>query len=198
MRRFALVSLLLMCSCMVFAQVLGTPFSGDMTMTPKDDKPATGKIYFSGEKLRYDMAMNGRGAVIIHDIPGKVTYMLMPEAMMYMELHGDKMGPKNSRLPDLKSYDPANPCAQTPEVTCKKVGSENVNGRDAEKWTFTNAKDGKVTTVWIDKKIHFPVRTVTEGIQMDLTNIKEGQPERAMFVIPPAYRKFSAGGGMPQ
>jgi hypothetical protein len=200
MRKFAVAVLLLCLSSLAFAQIPGaTPFSGDMTMKLKDaPEPSSGKVYFSGSKVRYEMNMKGHEAIMIHDMPSKVTYMLMPQQMMYMEFHGDKMGPRGSRLPDLKAFDPANPCAAAEGMTCKKVGSETVNGRSTEKWIFTS-KDNKTSTVWLDNKLHFPIRTVSDDAEMNMNNIKEGMPESALFVIPPAYRKFEMGGGrMPQ
>ena len=76
-----------------------------------------------------------------------------------------------------------------------------VNGRSTDKWLMKNKKDSSTSTLWIDKKLHFPVRTVTKDAQMDLTNIQEGEPSASLFEIPTGFRKFDMGafaGGRPQ
>ena len=164
MRKVAIAVLFVCFVCSSFAQIPGaTPFSADMAMKMKDGKDMNGKVYFSGTKMRQEMNMGGRQMINIMDMQKKVADMLMPDQKMYMEMDLNKMqqqhrGPK---MPDLKSYDPNNPCAQIEEMTCEKAGSETVNGRSTEKWLFKNKKDGNTTTTWIDQKIHYPIRTVT-------------------------------------
>ena len=57
---------------------------------------------------------------------------------------------------------------------------EDVNGRTCDHWEMTD-KDGKVTNFWIDEKLHFPIKTVSQNSTMLLSNIKEGEPDAALF-----------------
>jgi hypothetical protein len=84
---------------------------------------------------------------------------------------------------DLKPYDPENPCANQSELTCKKIGVEEVSGRTCDHWEITH-KDGTVSNVWIDQKLHFPIKTVSQNSTLLLTNIKEGEPRRQPFPDP--------------
>jgi outer membrane lipoprotein-sorting protein len=202
MRRFAIGAVLLVVVVSVFAQMPGfTPFSGDMTSKMSDGKSMNGKVYFTTNKMRMDMNMGGKDAVLINDTAKSTSYMIMPSQKMYMEFHAGQGMRGVPKMSDLKSYDPNNPCAQSPEVTCEKQGSETVNGRSTDKWLMKNKKDSSTSTLWIDKKLHFPVRTVTKDAQMDLTNIQEGEPSASLFEIPTGFRKFDMGafaGGRPQ
>ncbi len=62
---------------------------------------------------------------------------------------------------DLHPYDPENPCATQPDVTCKKIGVETVSGRTCDHWEMTD-KQGKVANVWVDQKLHFPIKMVSQ------------------------------------
>ena len=92
------------------------------------------------------------------------------------------------KLQDLKS----DPCAGNQDVTCKKVGTETVNGRSCDKWEATK-KDGQKDTFWIDQKLRFPIKTQTGNVTTEFTNIKEGAPDPALFKVPAGYRKLDAG-----
>src|SRR5690349_624686 len=106
-----------------------SPFSADMSVKSKSSEKMTGKIYFSRPKLRMDMNTQGGTFAMIHDMPGKVTYMLMPQQKMYMEMHDgqNQMARRGPDLKNLKSFDPDHPCNSMEDTTCEKVGSETVN-----------------------------------------------------------------------
>jgi outer membrane lipoprotein-sorting protein len=184
---------LLIASASLAAQTL-PQFSADMTMTgPHLNEPMKGKMYFGGTKFRMDMSAQGRQSVMITDLPGKVTYMLMPQQRMYMEMRADAI--RQQRGPEFKVYDPANPCANQPDTTCQKVGTEMVNGRLCDKWQFTS-KSGRDEnrTVYIDQKTKIPIKTVRGDSVFELTNIKEGAQPADLFQVPAGYRKMDLGG----
>ncbi len=173
-------------------------FSGDMQMTGHGGREVTGKMYFGGTRMRMDMSMMGgeRESVMIFDLPKQTTYMLMPQQNMYMEFAaqtgGRRRGPNFS---DMKPYDPNNPCANEQGVTCKKLGTETVNGRTCDKWEFTGANGTRTT--WIDQKLHFPIKNQgAEGNTWELKNIKEGPQSASLFEIPSNYQKMDFGGMM--
>lgn len=199
MRKVAIAVLFAYFACVAFAQIPGaTPFSADMTMKMKDGKGMNGKVYFSGNKMRQEMSMEGHDVIQIMDMQRKVADTLMPQQKMYMEMNYGQMMQQHRgpRMPDLKSFDPSNPCAQAEDMTCEKVGTETVNGRNTDKWLFKNKKSGDTQTFWIDKKIMYAIRMVGKDMQMDLTNVKEGMQAASLFEIPAGYRKFDMGGMM--
>lgn len=201
-RKFAVVVALLLgvfaASALAQAQ-FPQPFSADIAMKSKNGEQMTGKYYVGTNKMRMDMNTHGQSVSNIIDPSTKTSYMLMHQQKMYMEIHAGQnpMMQRGPKMPDLKSYDPTNPCASDPNVTCKNEGSDTVNGRSTDKWVFTDKKNGEVTTAWVDKKLHFPIRTTTsEGTQMDLTNVEEGAPPASTFEVPSGYRKLDMGGMM--
>lgn len=197
MRKIAMAVLMLLVMVSAgFAQIPGgAPFSADMVVKMKDGNNINGKVYVGSGKMRQEMDVNGHQTVQIIDTQKKVTDILMPQQKMYMEVNFGQMqqqrrGPK---VPDLKSFDPTNPCGQQQDMTCEKAGTETVNGRSTEKWIFKNKKDGDTVTAWIDPKIHYPIRTIGKDVQMDLTNVQEGMPSASLFEVPSDYRKFDMG-----
>jgi hypothetical protein len=158
-----------------------------------------GKIYYGNKKMRTDMDMHGRQISNITDLENKKGYTIIHEQKMYMEhdLNRPAMG-RGPRMPEVKEFDASNPCANQEGVTCKKTGTETVNGRSCDVWEFT--KDGtKDQTVWIDQKLHIPVKTVRDdGTIWELQNIKEGSQPASEFEIPAGYTKMDMGGMMGQ
>ena len=179
------------------------PFSADMqfSSTRGGDmtRDMTGKMYFGSGHMRMDMQGGPRGAgVLLTDFKTQTTDILMPEQHMYMEFKaGETQGRRpGGMMPDLKPLrDPSNPCAGEEGMTCKNLGVEQVNGRTCDHWQITG-KNGKVVNVWVDQKIHFPIKTVSEDSTLTLTNIKEGEPDASLFQIPAGYTKVDLGSMM--
>jgi Domain of unknown function (DUF4412) len=178
-----------------------TPFSADLIATADrgGDMPhdIRGKIYFSSGRLRMD-TQGPQGAVImITNANTRTADMLMPAQHIYMEFKTDQGTTGRPGMgPSVRPFrDPSNPCADEKGNTCKKIGVEQVNGRTCDRWQIT-AKDGSVSNVWVDQKLHFPIKTVTGKDTWQLTNIKEGEPAASFFTIPPGYRKLDMGGMM--
>jgi hypothetical protein len=190
------------------AQMPG-PFSADIQVSsPRHDTNTTGKLYFSGDKARIDMSlpareggprrgMEPRESVIINDLAQKVTYILMPQQHTYMEMRADEMPMRGRHGPEWRTYDPANPCANEPGVSCKKLGTEVVNGRTCDRWEFTGRDPDHNSTVWIDQKTHIPIkRQGADGTTFELTNIREGSQPQNLFEVPAGYQKMDMGGMM--
>ena len=175
------------------------PFSADMsTISANSNANVKGKFFMSLPKLRMDISDPGQRQAagpfggkmsMIWDADAKMAYMLMPEAQMYMEFPLSQNNPMMQRMPKLQDFK-GDPCAGRESVTCKKVGTETVNGRSCDKWEATG-KNGEKETFWIDQKLHFPIKSQTAGgTTTEFTNIKEGAQDPALFKVPAGYRKF--------
>lgn len=184
-----------------------TPFTADMQFTSTHGKggatrEASGKIYMAHEHMRMDMTgmqggPGGGGVIMITNFATKTNDTLMPEQHMYMEFKADQtQGRRPGMGPSIKPLaDPHNPCANMEGSTCKNLGTDQVNGRSCDHWQITD-KNGKVSNIWIDQKIHFPIKTVSEDSSWELSNIKEGEPAASLFEIPSGYQKMDMGGMM--
>ena len=196
--KIAICSLLVLIVAPVFAVQAPQPFSADMTMTTgKGGENITGKVYYSLPKTRMDMTTHGQNMSMITNGSTQTSYMVMHQQHMYMEMHANQMNPMARNMPKIDtSFDPQNPCGKSADTTCKKVGTETVNGRVCDKWVTTD-KNGKVSTAWIDQKLFFPIKTLaSDGTSMELTNVKEGAPPAATFELPAGYTKMDLGGMM--
>jgi Domain of unknown function (DUF4412) len=178
------------------------PFSADMQFSSTRGGDMTrdmnGKMYFGSGHMRMDVRGGpGGSSSIISDFKTQTTDILMPEQHIYLEQKAGAMaGPAAGMVPNVKQYrDPSNPCAGEAGMTCKILGVEEVNGRTCDHWQITD-KNGKLANVWIDQKLHFPIKAVSEDSTMTLSNIKEGEPATSLFQIPPGYNKMDMGNMM--
>ncbi len=196
---FAVLATVLLCSSWMVAQVPQlTPFSGELQVTSTRMKGSSqemsGKIYIDRSHMRMDMNAGPQGGVImITNLTTKTTDTLMPAQHMYMEFSNGQMPGRHAGVPNIKSYpDPNDPCANQEGVTCKNLGVEQVNGRSCVHWQITD-KNGKTGNVWIDQKLHFPIKVADNDSMWEVTNIQEGQPAASMFEIPSGYQKMDMG-----
>jgi hypothetical protein len=186
--------LLILLAAAAAAQV-PAQFSAEFKYASPKGGAGAGKMYFGGEKYRMEMSTMGHDMIVIADMKKKIVDMLMVQQHMYMENSTDAPGAR--RGPDWHAYDAANPCANQPDMTCKKVGEEAVNGFMCDKWQFTSAGKGKDRTVWIDQKSHIPVKSVdADGGTFEMTSIKEGAQSPSLFEIPAGYTKMDMGNMM--
>jgi outer membrane lipoprotein-sorting protein len=196
------VCLFLLLAVPALAQTTPQPFSADFsTASANGNVNMKGKFFFALPNMRMDMApsadrqqqgpFGGRMSMIMNT-PQKMGYMLMPDAQMYMEFPLDQNNAMVQRMPKFQNFN-GDPCSVSAEqgATCKKLGTETVNGRSCDKWEITD-KSGKKETLWIDQKLHFPIKSSDGQITTEFTNIKEGPQDPALFKVPAGYRKFDA------
>ncbi|HEX4603552.1 MAG TPA: DUF4412 domain-containing protein [Candidatus Angelobacter sp.] len=199
----AISLIMLLAASAAFAFQGPQPFSADYATTSANGNlNMMGRVYFSMPRMRMDVTNAGSSKQagpfggkmgMIMDIPAKTMYMLMPEQRMYMEFHTDQDAAMAQRMPKFEEMLKGNdPCAGHEGATCKKLGTEAVNGRTCDKWELT-PKSGKTETLWIDQKLHFPIKVVNGEITTQYTNIKEGPQDAALFKVPDGYKKFDAG-----
>lgn len=198
--RFAACIVMLFALSAAFAQA-PQPFSADMSVTSSNGNVTMkGKFYLALPKLRIDMEDTGQRqsglfggkTSVIMDTGAKMGYVLLHSQQMYMEMPLDQNNPMLQRMPRLKNLS-SDPCSvgDQGDATCKKLGTETVNGRTCDKWEVTQ-KSGKKETLWIDQKLHFPIKSTDGQTTSEFTNIKEGSPDASLFTLPSGYRKFDA------
>jgi hypothetical protein len=184
--------------------VAAQQFSADMVTAAQaqGDRPAQ-KVYVSDGKVRMEGG-NMRGGAVIADANAKTTIVLMPQQKAYMDMSQmGKMGQMMARA--LMPVDPNNPCPQWQEMakeagrnnannggnwTCKRVGTETINGRSTIKFE-ADAANGERHFAWVDPKLRFLVKSQNgEGRGMELKNIQEGPQQASLFEIPAGYQKM--------
>jgi hypothetical protein len=195
--RFVTVALFLL-SAFSYAQLPQiTPFTADLqisTTNPQANfQDITGKVYAGNGHVRMNMESGGHSTALITDFATRITDILLIEQKMYIEHKVDALRQQSDMMTDsLKPYNAQNPCANEPDVTCKKIGVEEISGRTCDHWEVTDKK-GRVTNLWIDQQLHLPIKVVTKDATMLLTNIQLGEPDASLFTIPAGYHKLDLG-----
>lgn len=171
------------------------PFSADYATTSHGGEKMTGKWYFAPPKIRIEVMSSsqkvekgpfGGKMIMIIDSNTQTSDMLMPQAHMYMEIHGNSTH-MDSGMRNLQNLSRG---ACPNGATCKKIGSDAVNGRSCDKYDMTD-QSGRKSTVCVDQKLNFPIRLQEEdGTVSEFTNIKEGAPDSSLFKVPDGYRAF--------
>jgi len=199
--RFSVLLTLLLPARLLFAQ---SEFSADVVNVDQPNSPT--RIYFGKDKLRIESKPGAdprsSGAVLIN-FDTQTTTVLMAQQHMYMEMpvtQNQRLGYANTffRTGDVEAA-----CGDWQKMThvqggtCRKVGSETVNGRSTVKYEGSNSS-GEVSHFWIDPKLRFPVKWEGKKEKWELRNIQEGAQSASMFEIPAGYTKFDMGGMMRQ
>jgi hypothetical protein len=179
-----------------------TEFSAEMVDMQKPDQPSNGKMYFAKDKVRFESTKKdprGGGAVIIN-LATQTTTVLMDQMHMYMEV-SSQTGGQRTAYGFFRTGDVEAACsdlmqlAQNKGGSCRKVGSETVNGRSTVKYQSTSS-NGDIGDVWIDPKLRFPVKWQGKNAGWELHNIQEGTQPASLFEIPAGSTKMDMGGMM--
>lgn len=201
--RFLLIVGLLLGAGALFAQ---EDFSAEMVDTAQGKPVNKAKIYATKDKMRFEPEAEGpHKAAVIINLSTHTSDALMPDRKMYMEFtQGQEPGMQKWNRDLFRPSDVDNACSEWVKLpqnqggSCKKVGSETVNGRKTVKYEGTNAK-GETGYAWLDPKIGFPIKWQSDANneQWELQNIKEGAQPASLFEIPSDYQKFQMPAGMP-
>jgi len=170
-----------------------TPFSADMQIKYElGESPQQwhGKLFVDRGHMRFDLQNPpNEGPIILTNFATQTDDVLLPPMKTYIE---HPINDPHSRGPalvmsDLRAYDPGNPCASQANTSCKRIGIETVAGRSCDHWEL-NHRD-RILNLWLDRKLHFPLKTVTQDATITLTNVKEGAPAASLFQVPADYKK---------
>jgi hypothetical protein len=151
-----------------------------------------GKLYVDSGHMRLELQNPPNPSpIVLTNFATQTDDVLLPPMKTYIE---HPIGDPHSRGPalamrDLHPYDPSNPCGGQTDLSCKKIGAETVAGRSCDHWEL-NRKD-TVVNLWIDQKLHFPLKTVTEDATVTLSSVHEGAQAATLFVIPSDYKKMN-------
>ena len=144
-------------------------FSATAVQQTPDRPVMTAKIYVGANAVRSEYEMNGQKFVEIVREKEKTRIMLNPARKEYVVQTGASV-----TLPETRARQAdVSPCEGVPNVTCRKLGEEEVNGRLAEKWEFLSEDQGRElrSLVWIDKEKRFPVRQLYPDGSMSEMNL---------------------------
>jgi len=171
-------------------------FSADLIRSGGGDK-MTSKVFIKGDLRREEIMDDGEMGVVNISRPDKgVTWNLMPDERMYMEMPLEDM--EIGTMEDIENLESSG--------KMQSLGKETVNGYVCEKRRFDEKAEGSVI-VWYSSKLHswVKIQIIASGgegdMVMEYRNIKVGKVPDSKFEIPDGYEKFSIpgmpGGMMP-
>ncbi len=149
----------------------GVEFSADVLQTIPQQGDMQGRIFVGKDRMRTEFKVNDQTMIQIIDSGRGTAYMLNTQNRSYVQR---KAGPGDS-LPGSGNVPADKPCAGMSDITCRKLATEKVNGRSADKWEFENttqAQSGKML-YWLDQERRIPIRQMLPDgtiIEMRLVN----------------------------
>lgn len=150
-------------------------------------KKVTRRLYVGASALRVEEPVPVR-RVYLYDRGRDRTWILFPDRKQYREVRGT-----TGWTADLLPKPGGDPCAglSAPNLTCRRTGTERVNGRMADRWEMVYEVGGKklVARRWVDRELGIWVRYTTyEGVTFDLVEIRVGPQPASLFQLPKDYR----------
>ena len=160
-------------------------FSADMIQKSSMGN-SEGKVFVKGENLRQEMTMGGQNQIMIFQKEKGIVWVLMPQLKMYMEMTAGGQ----------QDMSPPTPEEMEKMGDKKYLGEEKVNGYKCKKYSYTsNDTSVGTSTMWISKKLNFPIKTEMEGssgpMSMEYKNIQEKKIPDSLFNLPAGYKKLS-------
>jgi hypothetical protein len=172
-----------------------TPFSADMQidyLAGAEPQHWHGKLQVDGGHMRFDLQNPPhQGPTVLTNFATQTDDVLLPPMKTYVEhpvSDAHARGPALA-MRDLRPYNPDNPCKNQFNMSCRRIGVEPVSGRACDHWELSG-KD-QVVNLWLDQKLHFPLKSVTEDATVALSNINVGEQPASLFQIPADYKKMN-------
>jgi hypothetical protein len=87
------------------------------------------------------------------------------------------------------------PCPKNAESPCKRIGAEQINGREAVKWQTswvrrsTYMAETVQRSLWVDRDLGVLLKSSDLESGSSLTNLKQNKQDAALFQIPAGYNK---------
>jgi hypothetical protein len=162
-------------------------FSADIVIQPKEEEAIKGKIYVKGDKVRNEITEDDETQIMIMRPDKKVTWMIMPEDKMYMEM------PFQEDDLIFEAW------TKEKEKNAKFLKDEKIGGLATKKYEIDD--EGDKIYYWISTKHSFPVKMEDEETIVEYKNIKDGSVADSLFELPSGYEKMASpiiqGGGSP-
>lgn len=167
-------------------------YSADSSME-MESGAMKGHVYSAPGKERREMEQGGKKMITIMRRDKKVVWMLMPEQKMYMESPMNDSNPQPGNTPSFK-------------IEQTVVGPDTVNGIKTTKGKviMTDSKGAKMGGfMWTTADgiaVKTDVLAMDKGSKMrmksELTNLKVGPQDPALFEIPAGYAPMDMGAMM--
>jgi hypothetical protein len=132
-------------------------FSADAVQMAPQRPTMQARIFVGKQGVRTEYQRDGQKFVEIVMADQGRRILLNPQLKQYVEVAG-AAGPALQ----IGGSKPANPCDGMAGVSCRKLGTEDVNGMQTEKWEFTAEQNGRTvkTLHWFDTERRLPIKEI--------------------------------------
>lgn len=192
-------TLLLLSTSPLFAQ---SEFSAQIANLEGAPSQPSVKVFVTKDRMRVeDQKQSGPTGAVIVDFTKGTALVLLSEQKMYMEM--PQAMNRERGIAFFRPMDVENACGELQKMafksggSCRKIGNETVNGRNAVKYEGKSA-EGETSQFWIDPKLGFPVKWQGKSSGGELRDIQEGAQPASLFEIPAGFQKMDMGGMMGQ
>ena len=142
-------------------------FSADAYQMQPASPPRVSRMFVGDGRTRMEFEANGQPAVEISVPEQGLFVLLLPQQRQYLER------PAPPSPEQANTLDPeTGPCGRLPDAVCTSLGSEAVNGRDAEKWEMVVNQAGREYRMlyWLDRERSLPLKVFApDGTVTELT-----------------------------
>lgn len=130
-----------------------TEFTADAVQKQGGQSLQSGKLYVSTAGSRFEFEDQGRQIVQIQLPTQGLMRLLFPSDKTYLEFKTEAGAP----TPDSR---PQDPCKPAPDLACKRMGEEQINGMKLERWTVKPEGAPGDINIWWDRERRMPLRQV--------------------------------------
>lgn len=172
---------------LVFAFAAGAAeFQADMTIQSEKGGDINGKVFVRGSSMRQELETPMGTQVVIVDGDAEIMYVLLPAQKMYVQR-------ENTQVILNESEDPETRLAAQGKVT--KIGTEKIQDYECDKYhVVNNDKNMGESTLWISRKLNYPLKVYVDNPQDKATiiysNIVEKSLQDDLFTLPSGYSKM--------
>ena len=151
-KQFCLMLLGTLMMTSVFAENTGKPFSATAVQLTPQGAIQT-RVFITKNAIRNEYEQDGNKVIEIIFPDEQKRVLLFPADKIFIEQHAPA-------YPDRRVAVGDSPCAKLQGTLCKKLGNEEINGIDTEKWEFSRVDRGQPvhTLHWIDRERELPIR----------------------------------------
>lgn len=136
----------------VRADTAGVQFAAEVERRAPDGQVQKEKVFVGDGRTRLERSFQGQETVLISNRKTGTDYLLLPAEKRYMERTVAPGAPGAAAATPPAPTPDTDPCAGVPGLSCKRIGTEAVNGREAVKWELTMTDRGQTLTAtqWLD------------------------------------------------
>jgi hypothetical protein len=167
---------------------IAAEFSADLLLK-QGGETMTGKAYVKGDKTRQEFVQQGQKQITIMRPDKGVTWVLMPEEKIYMEMSSQEGAAYDPQLdPNIKD-----------KAEIKLLGKETVNGYTCDKYQYSYHDTSLGTMIqWVSKQLNIPIKTEYKSpsgyMLIEYKNIQKGNVQDSLFEVPGDYMLMSVPG----